>query len=382
MDSKSGIGRRQPPAYTDVLASTDWTRMILSLPPTSSSSLSPPPPPPFPRGAPPPFSTSEKGQIGSTSSGNGIRNGKGNGNGNGNGEQGFEAGSETTNANNPRRASLLRRVMRNRSNSLEPTLLSLPSSSSSPSSTSPSSFPAVSPSTAAAAYASPSSVKVLIEPPEINPRTQLPFIFQIRGRLISPVVDLANLRDHLKILACFWTLEQSVKSTETHVDFDSIDSYHHSNPSSASPPPLSTTSSPRPCEKSNFLIQAPTLLSDGGTSRGPSSSAGSHIHIPSIFQNIPQHDISDPHVRWTVFCARAERKFTDWVHGPLKHRYDEDAKWLDTVMGPLRKEEVPEIEVLLVWFVYMLSPRCEFWGMALNRAREREGGDKTLRATD
>lgn len=65
----------------------------------------------------------------------------------------------------------------------------------------------------------------------------------------------------------------------------------------------------------------------------------------------------DPTVKWSVFCTLAEKRFEFWVTETLARR---------GAAAPLKSDELPGIEVLMVWHSYMLNPRCE--------SRRREQG--------
>lgn len=60
-----------------------------------------------------------------------------------------------------------------------------------------------------------------------------------------------------------------------------------------------------------------------------------------------QGDILDGDTRWAVFCVRAKHEFQRWV-SQLRTRRDR---------GKLRGEELPGLEVMMVWHAYMLNPR-------------------------
>lgn len=58
-------------------------------------------------------------------------------------------------------------------------------------------------------------------------------------------------------------------------------------------------------------------------------------------------DVLDGDTRWAVFCVRAEKGFERWVSEVGRRG----------VAGPLRGEELPGLDVLMVWHSYMLNPR-------------------------
>lgn len=61
-------------------------------------------------------------------------------------------------------------------------------------------------------------------------------------------------------------------------------------------------------------------------------------------------DVLDENTRWTVFSTRAEKRFEDWVEELFALRDDDS--------GPLtERDELPGLDVVMVWHAYMLNPR-------------------------
>ncbi|GHJ90217.1 hypothetical protein NliqN6_6619 [Naganishia liquefaciens] len=60
-----------------------------------------------------------------------------------------------------------------------------------------------------------------------------------------------------------------------------------------------------------------------------------------------QGDILDGDTRWAVFCVRAKQEFQRWALELRRRGY----------RGMLRGEDLPGLEVMMVWHSYMLNPR-------------------------
>ncbi len=143
-------------------------------------------------------------------------------------------------------------------------------------------------------------------PPQLDPVSRLPPAFRIGTHDVRPVVDVQGLIDHCTFLACLWHLRKDVVETPW---------------------------------KSNTAA-----ASDGDV---------------------------DPNTKWSVFCTLAASRFEIWVTDTLTARLNgvtfPPAQDM-TGRLPLKKEELPGIEVLMVWHAYMLNPRCESRGIGLPRS--------------
>ncbi|KAH8930192.1 hypothetical protein BT69DRAFT_989039 [Atractiella rhizophila] len=130
----------------------------------------------------------------------------------------------------------------------------------------------------------------------------LPPSFRIGKYEVAPVVDVDQLRAHLRLLGAFYKLrEEKVKGTEV---IDSIDVFPSFDP-----------------------VAAATLME--GLDKG--------------FTRVP------PEVTWGIYLSQAVGRFELWYH---KVVCDPD--------GTLGNKRLPPLDVLMVWHAYLLNPKAYF----------------------